>query len=320
MLTALLRYALVLEQGRGAAPEEVFASDRVLQLLGRWRGWSCSASAVYADDERRSTTLDEALAALDGVEGWMTDDQGRRLYAAAAALPARRADRRDRQLPRPLDDRAGVGGADRRRGRGHRPARRQRRGPQEIDGYADEAASRPRGVRGQPRRAPASPTGCATSPRSPTPPTATVDDPIDVLYIDGAHRYGPARADIRDWGARVADGGTLLIHDSFSSVGVTLAIVRELVLGRRFRYVGRSRSLAEYRADLAGGERAAATPRASSPSSPWFVRNVGLKVLLTLGLGKLAAPPRPAGARVAVLTALSVGSSAAVATDAIDVC
>jgi decaprenyl-phosphate phosphoribosyltransferase len=34
MLTALLRYALVIEQGRGAAPEEVFASDRVLQLLG----------------------------------------------------------------------------------------------------------------------------------------------------------------------------------------------------------------------------------------------------------------------------------------------
>jgi decaprenyl-phosphate phosphoribosyltransferase len=34
LLTALLRYTLVLEQGRGAAPEEVFASDRVLQLLG----------------------------------------------------------------------------------------------------------------------------------------------------------------------------------------------------------------------------------------------------------------------------------------------
>ena len=34
LLTALLRYALVLEQGRGAAPEEVFLSDHVLQLLG----------------------------------------------------------------------------------------------------------------------------------------------------------------------------------------------------------------------------------------------------------------------------------------------
>jgi decaprenyl-phosphate phosphoribosyltransferase len=34
MLAAFFRYALVLEQGGGAAPEEVFASDRVLQALG----------------------------------------------------------------------------------------------------------------------------------------------------------------------------------------------------------------------------------------------------------------------------------------------
>jgi decaprenyl-phosphate phosphoribosyltransferase len=34
ILAAFLRYALVLEQGHGAAPEEVFTNDRVLQLLG----------------------------------------------------------------------------------------------------------------------------------------------------------------------------------------------------------------------------------------------------------------------------------------------
>ena len=34
VLTAFLRYALILEQGHGAAPEEVFASDRVLLILG----------------------------------------------------------------------------------------------------------------------------------------------------------------------------------------------------------------------------------------------------------------------------------------------
>ena len=34
MLAALMRYLLALEQGRGAAPEEVFASDRTLQILG----------------------------------------------------------------------------------------------------------------------------------------------------------------------------------------------------------------------------------------------------------------------------------------------
>jgi decaprenyl-phosphate phosphoribosyltransferase len=34
MLTAMLRYLLLIEQGQGGAPEEVFAKDRVLQLLG----------------------------------------------------------------------------------------------------------------------------------------------------------------------------------------------------------------------------------------------------------------------------------------------
>jgi decaprenyl-phosphate phosphoribosyltransferase len=34
MLMALLRYLLVLDQGQGAAPEEVFTSDRLLALLG----------------------------------------------------------------------------------------------------------------------------------------------------------------------------------------------------------------------------------------------------------------------------------------------
>ena len=34
MLAALLRYTLVLEQGHGAAPEEIFLADRMLQALG----------------------------------------------------------------------------------------------------------------------------------------------------------------------------------------------------------------------------------------------------------------------------------------------
>jgi decaprenyl-phosphate phosphoribosyltransferase len=34
MVTALLRYTLILEQGHGSAPEEIFVSDRTLQVLG----------------------------------------------------------------------------------------------------------------------------------------------------------------------------------------------------------------------------------------------------------------------------------------------
>jgi hypothetical protein len=108
---------------------------------------------------------------------------------------------------------------------------------------------------------------------------------VALLYIDGAHRYAPARSDIRRWGSRVEPDGAMLIHDSFSSVGVTLAIVRELMFGRRFRYHGRTRSLAEYRADLGAGWRARLLNALRQIAQlPWFLKNVAVKVLLTLRL------------------------------------
>jgi len=119
---------------------------------------------------------------------------------------------------------------------------------------------------------------------------ALVDVPgaAQVLYVDGAHRYAPARADIRDWGARVEPGGTMLIHDSFSSLGVTGAIMRELAFGSRFRYVGRARSLTEYRADLDGSwpSRVGNAGR-QLLQLPWFFKNLLVKVLISCKLGGL---------------------------------
>jgi predicted O-methyltransferase YrrM len=107
-----------------------------------------------------------------------------------------------------------------------------------------------------------------------------VDGAIDVLYIDGAHRFGPARADIVDWGARVRDGGTMLVHDSFSSVGVTLATIGSVTFGSHWRYVGRTSSLAEYRREPLGlGARASNAARQLA-QLPWFARNVVVKVAL----------------------------------------
>lgn len=160
------------------------------------------------------------------------------------------------------------------------------RGPQEIEGFATEASVdrevfrsnlAAAGVAGRVRHV----------PKFSGEAHADVAGDIAVLYVDGAHRFGPARADIRDWGRRVVPGGTMLIHDSFSSVGVTLAIVRELMFGR-FRYVGRSRSLAEYRTDLGSGVGARlANVARQAAQLPWFLKNLVVKVLLTLGAGKI---------------------------------
>ncbi len=224
-----------------------------------------------------------AWDSVAAVDGWMTHGQARALYDAAAACPAggrivEIGSFRGRStivLASAAPDGAEIVAID--------PHAGNDRGPQEIDGYADAAnvdhdvfnanladagvSDRVRHVR-------------ALSDAA----HDAVHDPIDVLYIDGAHRFAPARADIVDWGARVRPGGTMLIHDSFSSIGVTLAILRELVPSSEWEYVGRSRSLAVYEKRSVGRAGNAARQAAQLP---WFAKNVALKVLLTLGLGKL---------------------------------
>jgi len=115
-----------------------------------------------------------------------------------------------------------------------------------------------------------------------------VDGTAGVVYVDGAHRYGPARADIEQWGARVRAQGTLLIHDAFSSIGVTLAITRLLLLGGEFAYVGRTGSLAEYRRERVRGVARLRNTLRQAAQLPWFLRNVLVKVALVARLRPLA--------------------------------
>lgn len=232
-------------------------------------------------------SLDELLAAIDPVEGWLSNDQAARLYSAAADTTAGQKiveigsfrGRSTIVLAGAAPDGVEVIAID--------PHAGNDRGPREISGFVEEAADDHEAFNGN-----LSAAGVADRVRHIREFSHWAHDDvagtIAVLYIDGAHRYAPAQSDIRNWGARVEAGGTMLIHDSFSSVGVTLAITRELIFGRRFRYVGRSRSLAEYRADLGDSRRSRAANAVRQISQlPWFSKNLALKVLLKLRLGGL---------------------------------
>ena len=235
----------------------------------------------------RLVTYDDIAESVAAVDGWMTESQGRRLFAAAARCPpggrvVEIGSFRGKStivLATAAPEGVEVVAID--------PHAGNDRGPQEFEGFEAEAADDHRIFNAN--LAAAGVAGRVRHSRSFSDTAhAEVGDPIDVLYIDGAHRYSPARRDIAEWGRRVADGGTVLIHDSFSSIGVTLAIVRELALGSRFRYVGRSRTLAEYRADLSGGVRARSTNLARQLAQlPWFAKNLLLKIAISLGLGKV---------------------------------
>ena len=231
-------------------------------------------------------SFDEAWSAVGAVAGWMTRSQGQALYEAARDCPpggkiveiGSFQGRSTIVLASAAPDGATVFAID--------PHAGNDRGPQEISGFEAAAADDHATFHANLETARVSDRVTHLRMFSDAA-LGEIDGPIDVLYIDGAHRYAPARADIRDWGRRVAPGGTMLIHDSFSSVGVTLAILRELALGNRFRYVGRARSLTTYRADLHGGRIANAARQLAQ--LPWFVKNLALKVALKLGLGKVLA-------------------------------
>jgi predicted O-methyltransferase YrrM len=117
-----------------------------------------------------------------------------------------------------------------------------------------------------------------------------VEGPIDFLYIDGAHGYGPASDDITRWGDRVVVGGAMFIHNVYNSLFVTLAVLRHLSLSRRWRYVGRVRSLAMYERVNLGPFGVLRNFVLHAASLPWFVRNAFVRLLRTVGLEKLARP------------------------------
>jgi hypothetical protein len=231
------------------------------------------------------TTFEEAYAAVADVDGWMTEGQARQLWDGAGDLHdgdtvVEIGSYRGRSaivLGSAAPDGVEVVAID--------PHAGNDRGPQQIEGHPDEGQQDHElflanldaagvGERIRHVRKPASDA------------LGAVDGDVELLYIDGAHRYGPARDDIREWGARVADDGTMLIHDSFSSVGVTAALMRLLFASPRFRYLGRSSSMAIYRRDsLAPGERVANAARQAA-DLPWFVRNVIIKVMILAGFSR----------------------------------
>ena len=182
----------------------------------------------------------------------------------------------------------------RRRGRGDRPARRRRPRPAGDQRRTPRAAtrttrsstrtSRRAGRRG--RRDARAPDVARRARRR--------GRAVDLLYVDGAHRYAPARADIERWGARVPAGGDaarprLVQRDRRDARPAPLLFVSRA--GATWAAAARSPSTGG-RSSRPG--RARGQPGAPAAGLAWFVRNCLIKVAMVARLR-----PRRAAARAA---------------------
>jgi predicted O-methyltransferase YrrM len=231
--------------------------------------------------------LEAALGAIGDVEGWLSEGQARRLWHAGREVaPSGQIveigsfrGRSTIVLSRAAAEGVRVVAID--------PHGGSDRGPQEFSPDAARGDSDNRAFRNNLERAGVN--GRVRHVRRFSDQAhADVEGPIDLLFVDGAHRYGPAREDIAAWGARVPVGGTMLVHDAYNANGVMLAQLRLLFLSSRWRYVGRTRSLAQYRReDLSAGDRLRNALR-QAVHLPYFVRNNLIKVALVARLRPVA--------------------------------
>lgn len=242
---------------------------------------------TYASASANNDALSQALGGIADVQGWLSDGQAERLWERAHELQdgsqaveiGSYHGRSTIMLALGAPAGARIVAID--------PHAGNDRAPQEWVGTVEEGEEDNQAFRANLERA-----GVAERVRHVRKfsydALADVDGQVGLLYVDGAHKYGPARADIEAWGGRVAPGGTMLIHDTFSSVGVTLAVMRLLFFSRSWRYRGRSSSMSEYRReDLSGVEMLGNAARQTA-QLPWFARNLVVKVAIRFRIWPLA--------------------------------
>ena len=218
--------------------------------------------------------FEEAFALADPISGWLTRDQARALWDAAVGLPpgshvVEIGSHRGRStvvLARALARSGGrltavdafvdgprYGGAAT---RDALAAHLERAG---VWGIVDVVTGRSQDVRSR------------------------WSEPIDLLWVDGKHDYWTCSDDLR-WAEHLPPNGRCLVHDAFSSIGVTTCLLVHVLPSRRLRLEGRVGSLALLELRTPSG----ADRRRFVAQLPWFLRNVGLKVLLRLRLGGIA--------------------------------
>lgn len=104
--------------------------------------------------------------------------------------------------------------------------------------------------------------------------------PIGLLFVDGAHDLESVLLDIDVWEPHLATDGAVCFHDAFSSPGVTLALMKRHLFSRRFTYARSAGSLSVFVRRDTGVFRAAWSSARMLGRLVYFARNLAIKLAI----------------------------------------
>lgn len=110
---------------------------------------------------------------------------------------------------------------------------------------------------------------------------------VGLAWIDGAHDLTSVLADIDGWGPHLAIGGRLIVHDAFSAIGTTRAVLRRLFWTRAYRYERHERTLVVFVRQDRSVVGAAVDALRLSVMLPFFARMVAIKIARRRGWKRL---------------------------------
>jgi hypothetical protein len=108
--------------------------------------------------------------------------------------------------------------------------------------------------------------------------------PVGFLWVDGAHDIESTLKDFDGWMPHLLNGAELYVHDAFSAVGTTRAILRRFLFSSSVRYIGSERTLAKFQVGPLTALQRVASAAGIASRLPFFARMVAIKLARRRGL------------------------------------
>ena len=111
--------------------------------------------------------------------------------------------------------------------------------------------------------------------------------PVGFLWVDGAHDLESTLKDFDGWMPHLMRGAELYVHDAFSAVGTTRAILRRFFFSPNVRYIGSERTLAKFKVEPLTLMQRLVSAVGIASQLPFFLRMVAIKLARRRGLHSL---------------------------------